>query len=105
MNILRSIFGRLARIEALLATIDERTRTMSEQQNEIDAVVTEIQGDVTALGTAVAAVQAEIDRLVAAQTAGTPLDLTALQAAASALAPAVQAVTALGAENPAPPAA
>jgi hypothetical protein len=70
---------------------------MSDQQAEIAADVTAIQAGVQALTVADTAIQAEIAALKAANP---QLDLTALDAAAKALTPAVASITAL-----APPAA
>jgi hypothetical protein len=83
----------LRAVQALTAKV----ALMADQQAEIAADVAAIQAGVQALGVADTAIQAEIAALKAANP---QLDLTALDAAAASLTPAVAAISAL-----APPAA
>lgn len=86
LQILRSLQELHAKVDVIMS-----------EQDDINADVTTIEQGVAALGTAAAAIQAEIDALKAANPT---LDLTGLDKAAADLTGAVGSVSAL-----APPAA
>lgn len=81
-----------AKILRSLQVINEKLDVIMSQQDEVNADVAQIQDGITALGAAAAAIQAEIDAL---KNANPALDLSALDAAAAALSPAVEAISAL----------
>lgn len=81
-----------ARILRSLQELHQKVDILTEQQDDINADVTQIQAGVDALGTAATNIQAEIDAL---KNANPALDLSALDAAAAALTPAVAAISAL----------
>ena len=80
------------RLAAKADIIIQEMGIIMSQQDEVNADVQAITAAVADLGTAVTAVQAEIDALKAANPA---LDLTALDAAVASLTPAVTAVQGL----------
>ena len=75
-----------------LHVINLKLDVLMSQQDDITADVNTIEAGVTALGTAAAAIQAEIDALKAANPA---LDLTGLDKAAADLTGAVSGITAI----------
>jgi hypothetical protein len=87
----------LTQILNQLKTVNKKLDVLMSQQDDITADVTTIEAGVANLGTAVTAIQAEIDALKAANP---QLDLSGLDKAAADLTGAVSSVTAL-----APPAA
>ena len=97
----RHHYPELARIAAQLDTITGRLETMATQ-TDIDNLTAQLTAVGDALNTAVAGIQADLDALKAANPA---IDITALSTSVAALVTAAAAVTAVDAENPAPPVA
>lgn len=88
----------IRKVLAQLQVINEKLDVLMSQQDDINADVTAIEAGVAGLGTAAAAIQAEIDALKAANPA---LDLSGLDKAAADLNGAVSGITAIAAP-PAP---
>ena len=97
----RHHYPELARIAAQLDTILGRLNLMATQ-TDIDNLTAQLTTVGEALNTAVVGIQADLDALKAANPA---VDITALSASVEALVAASAAVTAIDAENPAPPVA
>lgn len=72
------------------------------QQDDLNAVGTEIEADVAAIGDGIVNVEAEIAALELAAQNGQPLDFTAVRTALADLGTATATVTAAGTEVPAP---
>lgn len=87
----------LLAIRRSLELLHQKADIIMTQQDDLNADVTSIEDGITALGTASAAIAAEIAALRAANPA---LDLTALDAAAASLTGAVASVAALAPAAP-----
>ena len=98
---IRNNHQELRRISVQLDSILERLNLMATQ-TDIDNLTAQLTTVGEALNTAVVGIQADLDALKAANPA---VDITALSASVEALVAASAAVTAIDAENPAPPVA
>jgi hypothetical protein len=91
----RQLLAAIAILQASVDTLQLKADAIMTEQAGIDAAAAQIQADVTAEGTALTAIEAEIAKLQAGNPA---LDLTGLQAAVAGL------DTETAAEQAAPPA-
>lgn len=80
--------NRFHSVRRMLEQIIGNQEAIMTQQDDLNALVTQLQGDESTLATAVAQVQTELNAALAAQaqqTTGQPLDLSGLQSAVSSL--------------------